>query len=50
MDAWPSEVSSIDLSYDTTDTFEEFSVTFQYQWYDIENANGDTIIGTGREE
>ena len=50
MDAWPSEISSIDLSYDTTDTFEEFSVTFQYQWYDIENANGDTIIGTGREE
>ena len=50
MDAWPSEVSSIDLSYDTTDTFEEFTVTFQYQWYDIENSNGDTIIGTGREE
>ena len=50
MDAWPSEVSSIDLSYDTTDTFEEFTVTFQYQWYDIENGTGDSILGTGREE
>ena len=48
MDAWPSEVSSIDLSYDTTDTFEEFTVTFQYQWYDIENGSGDSIVGTNR--
>ena len=26
---WPSEVSAIDVSYDSTDTIEEFTVTFQ---------------------
>ena len=33
-DIWPSSVSSIDLSYDSTDTIEEFTVDFQVQyWY-----------------
>jgi hypothetical protein len=28
---WPSEMSAIDLSYDSSDQIEEFTVTFQYQ-------------------
>jgi hypothetical protein len=28
--AFPTDVSTIDLSYDTTDAVEEFTVTFQY--------------------
>jgi len=31
--AFPSEVSAIDLSYDTVDAIEEFSVTFQYSHF-----------------
>lgn len=30
-DIFPTEVSAIDLSYDSTDTIEEFTVTFQVQ-------------------
>lgn len=32
-DAWPSEVSAIDLSYGDTDTIERFTVTWQYQYW-----------------
>ena len=41
-DIWPSNVSAIDLSYDTTDTVEEFQVEFQVQWMSIgsDQANG----------
>lgn len=32
-DAWPTEVGPIELSMDSTDTIEEFTVTFRYlQW------------------
>lgn len=37
-DIWPSEVSPIDLSYDSTDTVEEFTVTFQVQYISIGNS------------
>lgn len=37
-DIWPSEISSIDLSYDSTDTVEEFTVTFQVQYISIGNS------------
>lgn len=30
---FPSSVSSIELSWETTDTIEEFTVTFQYDWW-----------------
>ena len=30
---FPTEISSIDLSYDSTDTIEEFTVTFAFQYY-----------------
>jgi len=32
-DAFPTEVSAIDLSYGDTDTIERFTVTFQYQYW-----------------
>ena len=32
-DIFPTEVSEIGLSYDTTDTIEEFTVTFQVQYW-----------------
>ena len=33
-DIWPSTVSNIDLSYDSSDAIEEFTVDFQVQyWY-----------------
>ena len=34
-DIFPTEVSAIDLSYDTSDTIEEFTVTFAVQYYAI---------------
>ena len=43
-DIWPSNVSAIDLSYDTTDTVEEFQVEFQVQYMTIGSAKKD---GTG---
>ena len=34
-DIWPSNVSAIELSYDTTNTVEEFTVEFQVQYFTI---------------
>lgn len=33
IDIFPTSVSAIDLSYDTTDTIEDFTVDFQVQYY-----------------
>jgi hypothetical protein len=30
---WPLDISTIDLSYDSTDTIEEFTVTWAYDYY-----------------
>lgn len=30
---WPSDISTIDLSYDNTDALEEFTVTWTYDYY-----------------
>ena len=30
---WPSDISAIDLSYDTTDTVEEFTITWTYDYH-----------------
>ena len=35
IDIFPTEVSAIDLSYDSTDTIEEFTVTFQVQSFSV---------------
>jgi hypothetical protein len=45
---FPSAVSAIDLSYDNTDTIEEFTVDLQVQWYDsliYDNNQGTSIMG-----
>jgi len=44
-DAFPINVSAIDLSWDTKDTIEEFSVTFAYQYW--EKASGSTVPTSG---
>ena len=37
---WPSAVAAIDVSYDSTDTIEEFTVDFQVQSYKFNGAGG----------
>lgn len=32
---FPTNIASIPLDWDTTDTIEEFSVTFQYDWWNV---------------
>jgi hypothetical protein len=43
---FPTAVSAIDLSYDSTDTIEEFTVDLQVQWWDALDAQGNTQLGT----
>ncbi len=45
-DAFPTDVSAIDLSYDTTDAVQEFTVTFQYHYLDVGVGDGDPEAGT----
>ena len=45
---FPTNISAIDLSYDSSDTIEEFTVDLQVQWYDaILILTGITQLGTG---
>lgn len=39
VNCWPSDISAIDLSYDTTDAVEDFTVTWTYDYY--ENGFGN---------
>ena len=43
-DIWPSEIGSIDLSYESSDAIEEFIVTFQVQYMEILGASTQTSI------
>ena len=43
---FPTNVSEIEVSYDSSDIIEEFTVTLQVQWWDAKNPNGDTQLGT----
>jgi len=45
-DAFPTDVSAIDLSYDTTDAIQEFTVTFQYHYLDVGVGSGEPTAGT----
>jgi hypothetical protein len=45
--AFPTNVSDIALSYDSSDTIEEFSVTMEVQWIDSLDSAGSTQLGTG---
>ena len=47
-DIFPTNISSIDLSYETTDSIEEFTVELQVQWWEASrgtspNAGGEDI-------
>ena len=44
---FPTAVSYIALSYDSSDTIEEFTVDLQVQWWDALNPDGTTQLGTG---
>lgn len=44
-DIFPTNVSQIDLSYDTTDTIEEFTVEFQVQFWYPEQAGSNSAQG-----
>ena len=41
-DAWPSSLSAIDLSYESNDQIEEFTVEFQYNYYEVTTPTLDT--------
>jgi hypothetical protein len=43
---YPSMIDPIPLSYDTTDTIEEFGVTFEVQWWDAYEPDGRKLFGT----
>ena len=43
-DIFPTEISAIDLSYDTTDTIEEFTVTFAVQYFAIGYKGNDQAV------
>ena len=45
-DAFPTDVSAIDLSYDTTDAVQEFTVTFQYHYLDVGIGDDEPLAGT----
>jgi hypothetical protein len=44
---FPTSVSDITLSYDSSDTIEEFTVDLQVQWWDALDSSGATQLGTG---
>ena len=44
---FPTNISDIALSYDSSDTIEEFSVELQVQWVDVQDSESKTQIGTG---
>ena len=45
-DVFPTNISAIDLSYETTDTIEEFTVELQVQWWEAAAGNGTGAGGS----
>ena len=45
--AYPTNIDTIPLSYDTSDQIETFDVEMTYQWYDTLDPSGNSQIGTG---
>ena len=43
VNCWPSDISAIDLSYDTTDAVEDFTVTWTYDYFE-NGFEGDVAI------
>jgi hypothetical protein len=44
-DIFPTNISTIDLSYETTDTIEEFTVELQVQWWEAYKGNSTNAGG-----
>ena len=44
-DIFPTNVSTIDVSYETTDTIEEFTVEMQVQWWEAAKGTGANAGG-----
>ena len=44
---FPTNISDIPLSYDSSDTLEEFTVELQVQWFDALDSQSQTQLGTG---
>lgn len=44
---FPTSISAIELSYDSADTIEEFTVDLQVQWYDSLDSTQNSILGIG---
>ena len=44
-DIWPTNLSSIDLSYETTDTLEEFTVEMQVLWWEAYKGTSSAAGG-----
>lgn len=40
---FPTEISTIDLDWESTDQIEQFQVTFAYDWYDVEGGATGTV-------
>lgn len=47
---FPTNVSSIELSYDQADTIEEFTVDLQVQWWDALDSEGNSSLNPGDTE
>jgi hypothetical protein len=43
---FPTEVSSIDLDWNSTDEIERFTVTFQYDWWNVSGGSTGNAGGT----
>ena len=44
-DVFPTNISTIDLSYETTDTIEEFTVELQVQWWEASSGTSPSAGG-----
>jgi hypothetical protein len=44
-DVFPTNISTIDLSYETTDTIEEFTVELQVQWWEASRGTSPSAGG-----
>lgn len=44
--SFPTEVSAIELDWNTPNTIEKFKVTFRYQWWEATGVNGPTTDGS----
>lgn len=38
-DIWPADISPIDVSWESNDTLEEFTVTLQYNWWEDDTTD-----------